>query len=174
MKRITKEVLDQHFSYDPHTGLFTRISRPCNRVKAGDVATCKSSEGYVHFRVEGTLYRAHRLAWLTMTGEWPETQIDHINGDRADNRFSNLRLVTNGENQQNRRHARIDNKSSNCMGVGFFRPQGKWRARIQVNKKSVLLGYFDSEAAASNAYQKAKQQLHPFAPQNTFNQGVAA
>lgn len=176
MRQISKETLDRHFSYDPETGLFTRIFKPCNRVKVGDVATCQSDEGYVHFRIDGVLYTAHRMAWLTMTGEWPAGQIDHINGDRADNRFCNLRHVTNGENQQNRRARRKDHSGSAFMGVGLF-TQGKkpkWRARIQINKKCISLGHFDTEMEAAQAYQKAKAMLHPFAPQNTANQGATA
>lgn len=164
MKQISKETLDKHFSYNPETGLFTRIFAPCNRVKVGEIARCKSSEGYIHFRVNGCLYRAHRLAWLTMTGDWPSSQVDHINGDRADNRFCNLRLVNNSENQQNRRHARKDNTSSTFMGVGFRSITGKWRARIQIDKKSVWLGYFESEREAAQAYKQAKASLHTYAP----------
>lgn len=162
MKSITKEKLLQLFSYNPDTGDFTRISRPCNKVKIGDVPRCLSDEGYIHFRVNGGLYRAHRLAWLAVTGVWPDGQIDHINGIKTDNRFCNLRLVTNGQNQQNRRHARKDNLHSKSIGVGFWSVNGKWRARIQIDKKSVFLGYFDTEEDASIAYMDAKANLHPF------------
>ena len=165
MKEITRERLLQFVSYNPETGDFTRVSRPCNKVKVGDIPRCINSEGYIHFRIDGCLYRAHRLAWLAVTGYWPDGQIDHINGIRSDNGFCNLRLVTNGQNQQNRRHARKDNSRGKSIGVGFFSVNGKWRARIQIDKKSVFLGYFDTEEAASSAYMDAKANLHPFAPE---------
>lgn len=163
MEPLTQSRLLEVVSYSQETGLFTRKIRTCNKVKVGDMPNCLNSEGYIHFRVYGQLHKAHRLAWLAVTGRPPVGQIDHINGDRKDNRFCNLREVTNSQNQQNRRNARKDNKSSTHMGVGHYK--GKWRSRIQIDKKSVWLGLFDTEADAVEAYKKAKSEMHPYSPE---------
>jgi HNH endonuclease len=88
------------FFYDPHTGVFLR-RQPQASEHVGDVAGCRTSEGYWRIHVDGRSYFAHRLAWLYMTGKWPKDQIDHINLDGSDNRWGNLRGATNGQNQAN-------------------------------------------------------------------------
>ncbi len=161
MKIPTQEQLKAVVSYCPDTGLFTRIAVTCNRVKVGDIPSHVNGEGYVNFRVNGILHKAHRLAWLYMHGEWPSGQLDHINGIRTDNRICNLRIATNSQNQQNRIAPRKDNETK-LTGVGFFSPRNKWRARIAINKNLHFLGYFDSKDAAAAAYMKAKNELHKF------------
>ena len=91
MKTLTAARLRELLQYDPETGVFTRLVKTSNGIKVGDVAGTADARGYILIRVDGWLHLAHRLAWLHMTCEWPKGMIDHINGVRDDNRWSNLR-----------------------------------------------------------------------------------
>jgi hypothetical protein len=111
--------------------------------------------GYIIIRIDNVLYLAHRLAWLYMTGSWPPAQIDHINRSRADNRWENLRAVSNTENAWNR------TAPSNKSGfTGVRRENNKWLAEIKVNYKPIRLGLFETPEAAHTAYLEAKRKLH--------------
>lgn len=116
---------------------------------------CITGNGYREGHVLRRSLKAHRAAWAIMTGEWPDGFIDHINGKRADNRWANLRVVTNSENLRNAR-MRADNLSG-CNGVGWHRASGKWRARITVANKQVHLGTFDTKDAAIAARTEAER-----------------
>jgi hypothetical protein len=152
---ITAEELRLLMSYDPETGLFKwRVSRSSN-ARAGDVAGCvaKQHDGreYRRIRVRGHLHRAHRLAWLYAYGEWPNEEIDHINGDGLDNRLSNLRIATSSQNSCNTRL-----KSDNTSGIKGVFPHGeKWRARIKVGGRLLCLGIFTDKEDAAEAYRQA-------------------
>jgi hypothetical protein len=103
MKTLDVSVLYKHVEYNPETGIFTRVFSNHPKIKIGDVAGTKSKEGYVSLRIETVVYKAHRLAWLYMTGEMPTKLIDHINGDPSDNRWCNLRQASNKENCNNQK-----------------------------------------------------------------------
>lgn len=151
---LTAEQVGELLAYDPETGSFTwRVGR--KGTKAGAVAGVISN--CLGYRLIGVLcqrHYAHRLAWLLTHGEWPQHQIDHINGDRADNRIINLRCATHLENQQNR-HAPKANKHGHA-GVFFHPPTGKYVAKIKVMRKRHHLGSFDTPAEAGAAYQAAR------------------
>lgn len=106
--------------------------------------------GYVHVRINGRLYRAHRLAWLWTTGEWPSGLLDHVNGDPTDNRFENLRLATDSQNGANRGPNK--NNKVNLKGVCWAKRERRWRATITVQRKQSCLGYYTCPAAAHFAY----------------------
>lgn len=153
---LTQERLKTLVNYDAQTGVFTwNLSR--RRCRSGDRTGCRMKNGYVCIRLDDILYTAHRLAWLYMTGAWPTAQVDHINNDRADNRFCNLREATNAQNAQNRK--RKDNKSG---FPGVRKENNKWLAEIKLNYASRRLGLFDTPEQAYDAYLKAKHDLHPF------------
>ena len=101
-------------------------------------------------------YKAHRLAWLYMTGEWPTGFIDHINGNRADNRYANLRSASRTENLANSTVYRAGKDTP--KGVRQV-PGGKWTARIQKNNQPIFLGRFDTADAAAAAYRTAAVNL---------------
>lgn len=120
-----------------------------------------SSNGYLRVCVGGQLYYAHRVVWALANGVWPVGVIDHINGDKTDNRPTNLRDVSVAVNQHNQRVAqRTDGRTSGLLGVSWAKANNKWRAAIKVAGRSKFIGYFDSEAAAHAAYLDAKSQLH--------------
>jgi hypothetical protein len=102
-----------------------------------------------------------------MHGEWPENQIDHINGVKIDNRICNLRLAMPHENQQNlAKPSRAGGTSSKYIGVTWCRRDKKWRAQITRPVLGVKnLGRFDTEEKAYEAYCAAKRKFHPFQPQ---------
>jgi hypothetical protein len=152
MTNITAERLREALHYEPATGVFTRSIRTANCVKVGDVTGCLGARGYLDIRIDGRLYRAHRLAWLYMTGEWPKSEIDHINGIPADNRFCNLREATRSQNIANERK-HVDN-TSGFKGVSlktFKSGNCRWQARI-INRKDMHLGYYNTQERAFIAY----------------------
>ena len=154
--KLTQDRLRELVNYDPDTGLFTwRISR--RKCRQGALAGANMPTGYRTIRLDDVLHLAHRLAWLYVHGVWPTNQIDHINGNRADNRLCNLREATNAENAQNRRKPK---SKSGFMGVR--QENSKWLAEIKFNYKVIRLGLFDTPEEAYQTYLAAKQALHPF------------
>jgi len=156
---ITQEYLKELLDYDPATGIFTWKVRTTNSVQVGDVAGTINSLGYRVIRLHGKLYKAHRLAWLFMTGEFPSDQIDHINHVKDDNRFSNLREVTNTENHRNATMQK--NNSSGVTGVSWHKATSKWIVQIHVNGKHIHGGLFGCITAATLA-RKALEIKHGF------------
>ena len=153
------EQLREHFHYDPATGiLFSRTNR--RNVHAGDVVGCRDRQGYIITTLFKRPLKAHRIAWALPHGAWPAGLIDHINGDKSDNRLENLRCVSNAENKQN--IGKPANNTSGYMGVSFHKKSGRWAANIKVMGKSHYLGLHDRPCAAHAAYQAAKAELHPF------------
>lgn len=165
MKRrnfVTQDRLKELFRYEPDTGLFIRLVRTAQRVQVGDVSRANSN-GYVSIWIDGYGYRAHRLAWLYVYGEWPKFDIDHINGIRDDNRLLNLRDVTQQVNVQNVKKARSDSKSGH-LGVSWNKASRKWLSRIAVNKRIIHLGYFTDIEMAIIARKSAETIYHPSKP----------
>lgn len=137
------------FSYDPETGVFRRKVAP----RLGKVIDDKSANGYIRIRHKDKAYGAHRVAWLFMTGNWPEQDVDHINLDRADNRWTNLRAASRRENLGNI-GARSDNKSG-LKGAYYSKRLRKWQSFIQIQGKHDYLGLFTTAEEAHAAYAKA-------------------
>ena len=135
---ITQSELKEMLHYNPETGIFTRLISVAPNARAGDIAGCNTSVGYISIYVKNKKYAAHRLAWLYMTGEFPKHGTDHINHIKDDNRFVNLREATQRENCKNQ-SMRIDN-TSGVTGVFWRKDVNKWRARIEVNQDTVCLG----------------------------------
>lgn len=155
---ITIEELKAMLSYDPDTGIFTRIKQSSNS-KIGKELGSKHSAGYVVIGFKSKNRFAHRLAWLYMTGEWPTKQIDHINGNRSDNRFVNLRVATQSENNQNKKTA--SSKSTTGL-LGVCRHKNGFGAMIRVNGISKWIGLYKTAEEAHAAYLTEKRKVHPF------------
>jgi hypothetical protein len=157
---LTQERLKELLHYDPDTGIFTNLTQRANCVKKGAVAGWNDN-GYVRIEILGKNYRAHRLGWLYMYGAFPKKDVDHINGDRSDNRIANLREATDLQNGQNR-HAPGKNNTSGYLGVSWSKRENKFIAQIRVNRKGRQLGFFDTAEEAHECYLKFKKQDHPF------------
>jgi len=154
---LTQSRLQEVLEYNPITGVFTRRLKQTG-VKQGSISGSRSNEGYLVTTIDSEAFKCHRLAWLYMTGEWPAGQIDHINGDRSDNRFSNLRVVLKQQNAENQRKAQRNNKSTNTLGT--FKNGSGFAARISHNNAKIYLGTFKTLDEASAAYIAAKRVLH--------------
>jgi hypothetical protein len=154
---ITQSILALNLNYYPFTGLFI-WNRQLGRVKKGDLAGTVNSNGYVQIRIRGKIYLAHRLAWLYVHGEFPNTMLDHINMDKKDNRIANLRLATKSQNSQNTLKSAAN--TSGYKGVSWYDRSKKWRASIKLNQKFKHLGLFESKEDAYEAYKKAAKELH--------------
>ena len=157
---ITQDKIKELLHYDPMTGVFRWRFAVAKRVKPWDVAGCLNVNGYAFVKVGGKSIRAHRLAWLYMTGKMPQDQVDHINGCRADNSWSNLREATNKQNTENgktRKH-----NTSGFNGVTCKAEGKKWRARVGHNGSRIHLGYFETaeKAMAAVAAKKAEIYTH--------------
>lgn len=142
------QVLEQ-VKYDPETGVFIRSNLTARKSRIG-FPTGTIKDGYVLVTVLGKQYRAHRLAWLVMTNEWPKKEIDHKNLDRSDNRWINLRPADKRQNAQNT-SIRKDNISG-YKGVAWDAARGKWRADITLPHVRKHLGMYEDPAIAHEAY----------------------
>jgi len=146
---ITQNELKQQLSYNPETGLFTRITKNKGRGKVGDVAG-GDDKGYVAIRVYSKRYSAHRLAWLYVYGSFPKGEIDHINGIRSDNRIDNLRDVSHKNNTRNRRKSKLN--KSGVTGVYWYKSSGKWRVKISGKSYGLFEDIKDAEKVAKSVY----------------------
>lgn len=154
---LTSSELRTLLDYDPNTGVFTWRETRNNNAKAGAVAGSRTPQGYLNIHIRDNPNRAHRLAWLYVHGVWPTHNIDHINGDRADNRIANLRDVTQAVNQHNQRAPRGANP---YLGVHHYPARGQWRARIWLDGKQYYLGAYATAEEARDAYLAAKRRMH--------------
>lgn len=139
------------FDYCPETGVVRRKSN-------GKPVGAKNNRGYLTTRLNKKTITVHRLAWLLFNGEWPSGDVDHINGNKADNRLANLRIATNAENQHSIFKA-MKNSKTGVRGVTHLK--NGFLARIRANGERIVLGIFPTLAEARAAYLAAKEKLQP-------------
>lgn len=152
MTAVTQVGLLSAFAYDENSGKLTHKQSTSSGLQ-GEDATFTHSRGYLSVCVGGKQLLAHRIIFLMQTGRWPTEHVDHINHVKNDNRWCNLREVTQGDN--NRNMPQQTNSSYGVIGVNLHRPSGKYRAYITVNGASKHLGLFDTVEAAKAAREKA-------------------
>jgi hypothetical protein len=153
---ITQEELKELLHYDPETGLFTWRAKKRFR-KAGSIAGGLTN-GYIIIKLNGHNVRAHRLAFLYMTGAFPTEVVDHINMVKHDNRWVNLRHATFGQNRFNIEPPA--NNTSGFLGVTWHKPGKKWCAQIWFEGKKHYLGLFNTAELASNARNDFARKHH--------------
>lgn len=155
---VTGSTLELMLSYDPAHGTFRhQTGRGPRSGGVGSIAGTRTNNGYVSIVVCGQRFLAHRLAWLWMTGDWPKGEIDHINGNRSDNRFCNLREAT--RSQQGANGGKRITNSSGVVGVHFDRSRAKFASRIGVNNKTINLGRFATLREAAAARETAEKKF---------------
>lgn len=175
----TPEEIKQLFEYEPSTGRVIYKPRPLswfvptedpslrerthnvwNRKHPGTPAGIKDGGGYLTTALHGKRLALHRIAWAIVHGEWPEGDIDHINGDRADNRLANLRHVTRAENLRNR--AKSSNNVSGIPGVTFYTKYQKWMAKFEYKGRTHFVGYFENKDDAASAIRQKRLEVGGF------------
>lgn len=149
-----KARLPRHFVPKRRTAEHSANNWNC-RYAGAPALNCVDQFGHLTGRIQGKLVYAHRVVYAMTHGHWPFADIDHINGNGADNRPCNLRDVTHQENLRNQRRSK--NNTSGTTGVNFFKRDGNWMASITVNRQSKHLGYFDSLDAAVLARKQAER-----------------
>ena len=154
---VDLETLKSILSYDPETGMFKWLIRPRQKACPSDFAGFITDQKYRMIGIRGKRYCAHRLAWLYMTGKWPEGEIDHINGIYADNRWCNLRQANKQTNQANSKKRSTNNTGFKGAGSPLA-GRTRFPARITVNYKTIWLGSFSTAEEAHEAYVKAAKE----------------
>lgn len=157
-------------TYDPETGVLTWKTLPVRLFKntqyqrawntnfAGKQAfVTLHNAGYLKSTIRGKGYLAHRVIWALQTGAWPKGEIDHINGNRADNRWCNLRVVTRQENMRNQ--ARSSRNKTGVIGIFWVAENKRWRAYISGADGSRILGHFRTKSEAIAARKAAEERL---------------
>jgi hypothetical protein len=151
------QLLEWLFSYDPQTGHFTHLTARGGRSGGiGAAAGTRANTGYISIKLPDRHVLAHRLAWLWMTGKWPDGEVDHINGDRADNRWCNLREATRSQQAQN--GAKRSTNNSGRIGVFFDKHRKKWTACVTLHGRAVFRKRYDAFDEACAAREAAEQK----------------
>jgi len=154
----TKEQICEMFVYD-NGKLVNRVARNYNS-PVGKHTARLDKKGYLNIKIYSFYFKEHRLVWNMFYGEIPDgLQIDHMNGDKTDNRIENLRLVSNMDNCQNKRKSTSQSKTG-VLGVSWYKKYGCYIAQICVNYKKINLGYYDTIEEAHQVYLDAKRKLH--------------
>ncbi|WP_312773304.1 HNH endonuclease [Atlantibacter hermannii] len=153
IKRILDNIsiceINNTISYDPQTGIFT-WKKSYGPRRAGNVAGHISTNGYRRIYINGKIYAANRLAWIIYYGEEPIGLVDHINGNREDDRISNLRIATYSQNSMNSKLSSLN--SSGFKGVSWKKESKKWVATGKLDGKRIHLGYYTDIEDAKQAY----------------------
>jgi hypothetical protein len=156
MRPLTLALVNEYLTYDPDTGkLYQRKKRP--RIQVGSLAGCVRPKGYRYIELEGRKYPAHHIVWLLETGAAPIKSLDHIDGDKDNNKFSNLREVTTKQNSENRGKQR--NNKTGYKGVSFNSRLQKYVAQIQHNSQAIYIGLYPTAYEAHLAYENKAKEL---------------
>jgi hypothetical protein len=154
---LNQELLKELVNYDPNTGVFA-----WKKIRPGVSSSKKfgslKPSGYIVVLINKKLYRLHRLAWLYMTGEWPENEIDHINGNKADNRFCNIRKATKAENNWNKK-VRKDS-TTGVKNVLYYPKYQSYYVRITANKIAHSFGPFKTKDQAALVAKEKRAEIH--------------
>lgn len=143
--------------YDDQTGEM-RWRTDQGKRAAGQPVGSQSSSGHLQTWIDGNLYQVHRLAWLLHYGEWPVLFLDHVDGDRANNKIANLRQANGSQNCANRAPARKMHGS--LKGASYCKMSKRWKSSITKDGRARYLGCFKTEREAHDAYCSAAKQLH--------------
>lgn len=161
IENIDPSMAREYFSYDAKSGELRWRKTDNRKIAIGALAGCPepSAGGRIKVGFRYRKIRAHIIIWAYQMGKWPTKEVDHINHDPSDNRWSNLREATKAENMWNMRTPKRNKSGS--KGVFYDRRyRHPWLAKIRANNKIYTIGRFDTKKAATDAYQKASRKLH--------------
>ena len=163
--KLTLRDIKKMVTYDPETGSFyygvlgKSSKYGWQKQYAGrKMATSSKNGDYCRTNFCGYSVKSHRLAWLLMTGKWPKGMVDHINGDRSDNRWENLRDANYSQNAINRRKLNSNN-TSGARQVSWNKEAKKWRAYVRANGRITHVGYFDLFSDAVEAQARKEVEI---------------
>lgn len=174
MAELSYNCVSNLIKADFETGQLVWLNRPVEMFKSKRAANVWNSKyagkeaftatchyGYRVGRIHDRLYKAHRVIWLLAYCKWPADSIDHINGDKSDNRLVNIRAVTQSENCKN--HKKSTRNTSGVTGVGWCKREKKWEVKIFTNWKNQFLGYYDDfdAAVARRKSAEIEKGFHP-------------
>ena len=153
------ELLNELFTYDSETGVLTWKKEVSRKRVAGKEAGTVHGEGYRTVGIDYRRYFVHRIIWKLVTGDDPD-EIDHIDGNRSNNKINNLRSVCRKENKKNVK--KPSNNTSGTIGVCFDATNAKWFAYIKVNQRFINLGLFNlfEEAVTARRAAELKYNFH--------------
>jgi hypothetical protein len=159
--QLTYEYVASILEYDPVEDVLRWKVRRGGKARAGSVAGSIDTQGYWHIRINGVLYKGHRIAWLLHYRQWPTDQLDHIDGQRHRLAIENLREVSSRENSMNQKLFKTN--TSGMTGVYWVEKNQKYRALIKVHGRLKHLGYFDTfeEAVAARRAAEIEYGFHP-------------
>jgi hypothetical protein len=158
MNKPSYEEVAKILDYNPKTGKFFRRVNTSPNGRIGDVKGYTTKRKYRKTSVGGIQFYDHQLAWLLFYLKWPEKQIDHINGNKQDNRILNLREVTVSQNALNRSHQANSKTKHKC--INWKTDRKKYRVKIGISGKCHHIGYFKNIDDAIKARNKAIKKLH--------------
>jgi hypothetical protein len=150
--------ITKNYSYDPLTGHVSKDGKIVGRGRANYILISVNTEDPIYLNMQCSL-PAHRVAWYLTYVDWPEQEIDHIDGDGKNNKLANLRLATLSQNGYNRRKT-TRKCSSQYKGVYYSIKTKKWLASIKRDEKIIRLGSFSTELEAAQVYDEAAIRLH--------------
>lgn len=159
---LTADRLREVLQYDPESGFFTWTLNVSSTGRKGGVAGCTNAAGYVLIRIDKKLHLAHRLAFLYVTGQFPLALVDHRDMVKSNNRWTNLRLASKGQNAQNKIAAQSNNRRTGLLGVYWSGQRKEWGAKLVVNRKQLFGGFHATPEMAHQAYIRLKRTHHPF------------
>lgn len=154
---FTKQEIEEHLEYDKENGCFYRKTS-FNAISIGSIAGCKKANGYIYVGIFKKHIFCHRLVWFFEHGEWPTKVIDHIDGDKTNNKISNLRLATYSQSSMHRKV--MKNSKSQLKGVIFLKRKNRYRAYIRCNNKRIHIGTYKTAEEAHAAYVAKAKELH--------------
>lgn len=159
---LTQAELQALLSYNPGTGVFTRI-KACRGHAVGELVGSFTDQGYWRICVLGRTYMAHRLAWFYVFGMWPVGDVDHIDHDICNNRIANLRDISHAHNVQHQITANARTQTGK-LGVTFCpdKKRKRYKAQVTINQRAKCIGYYLTAEEAHEAYVLAKRAVHPY------------
>lgn len=155
---LSSKLVGEYLNYDPSSGVVRWKKRTGPQCQLGEQAGNVDSNGYRQIQFFGKRYKTTRIIWLLMTGAWPSDEIDHVNRDRADDRWENLRIATHAQNMANQNIMRVNNISG-YRGVCWHKSTKKWAVQVK-GHRPCHCGLFENKEDAARHYDEIVRALY--------------